>query len=95
MTKIYSLLFISPGIILHENDAELSGFLNKTKVELAERWETEEGKDILRVWKENHYSRDGLDSLMGRYYGQTDLRGVDLSNLDLQEKGVRPFMLGI
>ena len=43
MTKIYSLLFISPGINLHENDAELSGFLNKTKVELAERWETELG----------------------------------------------------
>ena len=42
--------------------------------------ESKKGQSIVEQWKDSHYSREKSDSLVGRYYGNTDLRGIDLSN---------------
>jgi len=40
----------------------------------------------LTTWNGNNFSRDVLESLVGKYYGQLDLRGINLSGEDLSGK---------
>ena len=78
-------LFIPPGTDLNQpDDRELKRFATLPKEALKRRWNTPEGKAILSKWKESKFDRDSLDSLVGRYYGHTDLRGIPLKGANLQ-----------
>jgi hypothetical protein len=75
-------LFIAPGVDLQKEDPaqydSLITVVNFKKADLQERWYSSEGKQILAQWRGSKFNRAVLDRLIGRYYGQTDLRGVPL-----------------
>ncbi|MGF1522394.1 MAG: pentapeptide repeat-containing protein [Leptolyngbyaceae cyanobacterium] len=87
-TLITENLFIAPGVDLQKEEPSLYDSLltvvNFKKEDLRERWRSSEGRRILAQWKGSGFDRGTLDSLVGRYYGQTDLRGIPLINEDLQ-----------
>ncbi|TYQ29846.1 pentapeptide repeat-containing protein [Pseudanabaena sp. UWO310] len=79
-------LFIKPNVDLTDDPQykiDLLTMVNLSKTQLKERWDTAEGKQILNTWKGNKFDRSVLDGLVGKYYGQTDLRGIRLSNESL------------
>jgi hypothetical protein len=75
--------FIPAGDNLQQSDQAITHFVDMSKEQLHDRWNSTTGQNILRQWKKSNYSRDELDKLVGRYYGNTDLRGIDLSERDL------------
>lgn len=81
-------LFIAPGVDLQkENQSQYNSLItvvNFKKQDLRDRWSTAEGKKILAQWKGGRFDRKLLDTLVGRYYGHTDLRGIPLINEDLR-----------
>ena len=78
--------FILPKTDLQATDKEIIAFVNMTKEQLKNRWHTKEGLSIFSEWKKSNYSRDRLDELVGRYYGNTDLRGIELGGVTLRDK---------
>lgn len=87
MTK--SQLFIEPDVDLQKGDPALSEMVNLSKESLNARWDSENGKYILDKWRESDFDRDVLDDLVGKYYGHTDLRGIDLSNENLSSRDLK------
>jgi len=79
-----STLFIEPNINLQKGDERLNYFLNLSKQQLQIRWQSKHGIKILESWKEKNFDRAHLDSLVGKYYDHTDLRGIPLNNEDLE-----------
>src|SRR5262245_125339 len=71
--------FINPGINVSEVNGELGTIIGLSKEQLKARWDTPKGQSILTRWKTNGFRRDILDSQVGKYYGHTDLRGINLS----------------
>ena len=76
--------FIPANTDLQKGDAELLRFVGMNKDTLRNRWQTPRGQQILATWKAAGFKRDTLDSLVGRYYGHTDIRGIDLSAQSLE-----------
>ncbi|KYC42115.1 hypothetical protein WA1_19145 [Scytonema hofmannii PCC 7110] len=70
--------FILPNVNLDKGSQELMTMVNLSKEQLRDRWKTNEGRYILSRWKGNGFDRKILDSLVGKYYDHTDLRGVPL-----------------
>src|SRR5437870_4899506 len=71
--------FINPGVNVCKVNVELCTIVSLSKEKLKERWNTTKGQYILTTWKTNGFRRDILDSLVGKYYGHTDIRGINLS----------------
>ncbi|MBW4441870.1 MAG: pentapeptide repeat-containing protein [Plectolyngbya sp. WJT66-NPBG17] len=70
--------FVIPGVNVHQGDPDYSLLVNLSEKQLKQRWDTPEGQNILARWKSSGFSRDALDSLVGKIYDRTDLRGVSL-----------------
>jgi len=87
-TLITENLFIKPGVDLQKEDKSqydtLIKIVNFNKQDLRERWRSPEGKQILAQGKGSRFDRSVLNTLVGRYYGHTDLRGITLVGEDLQ-----------
>jgi hypothetical protein len=81
--EINNELFILPNIDIGEGSAELLTMVNLTKEQLGKRWMQGYGSYVVSRWRGSGFKRDVLDDLVGKLYGQTDLRGIDLSGLDL------------
>lgn len=77
--------FISPNVNLDTGNPELLTMVNLTKEQLRNRWFTPAGHNILTRWKAHGFKRDMLDSLVGRFYDHTDLRGIPLVKEDLSK----------
>jgi len=75
--------FIKPGIDLQQNSQELLTMVNLSKDQLRQRWNTQPGQYIISHWKGHRFDRQSLESLVGKYYGQTDIRGIPLDRQDL------------
>jgi len=75
--------FIKPGVDLQKGSQELLTMVNLSKDQLRQRWNTQQGQYIISRWKGNKFDRQILESLVGKYYGQTDIRGITLSREDL------------
>lgn len=92
MTQVSQDFFITAGVNLTEQCAELPTITNLPKEQLIKRWESQHGKFIIQRWKAQGFKRAILDEMVGQYHGHTDLRGiplpaerfqeVDLSNID-------------
>jgi hypothetical protein len=83
-------LFIPPGEDLDDTSSESRRFfVTLDKGALAERWQTQEGQEILREWVESGFDRERLDQLVGRYDGHSDLRGAAFIGLDLCKSDLR------
>ncbi len=87
MTKLEKN-FIKPEFNLDKFDKEINDVVSFDKTTLTDRWNTSYGKKILSAWKLSGFDRDVLDTLVGKYYNQTDLRGVPLDNLNLESKNL-------
>ena len=93
METIVENFFIKPGVDLGKDDEDLPKVINLSKQQLRDRWNTPKGREIFQAWKASNFDRSVLDSLVGKYYHHTDIRGiyltgehlenVDLSNVDL------------
>ena len=82
--------FIKPNVDLQQGNQELLTIVNLSKEQLKRRWNTPQGEYIITKWKANKFSRSSLESLVGKYYGQIDIRGIslikeDLSKIDLSK----------
>ncbi len=77
--KITQDFFVSPGSDVQKGDPDFSTLACLSREQLRQRWATKEGQYILTNLKTNHFERSRLDSLVGEFYGQTDLRGIPLS----------------
>jgi hypothetical protein len=77
--------FIEPGVNLTAGHPDLLWFVNLPKEKLRSRWFSDQGRQILEVWSRSGFDRSTLDTLVGRYYGHTDLRGVTLSQVNLDK----------
>lgn len=75
--------FIEPGRNLTPEDEDLKRFALSEKSPLVKRWDTSRGQQIKRQWRASGYQRSVLDSLVGRYHGHTDIRGINLKGEDL------------
>ncbi|MCY6492142.1 pentapeptide repeat-containing protein [Leptolyngbya sp. GGD] len=82
-SSITNEFFIRPNVDLQIGDEDYLVAVKLSAENLKERWQTPEGRIILERWKANAYQRKTLDNLVGKYYGHTDLRGIDLSAQDL------------
>ncbi|MBI3271219.1 MAG: pentapeptide repeat-containing protein [Planctomycetes bacterium] len=77
-------LFIQPGVNLQPSDGErLKHFATLSRSSLLERWRSEPGQAVLQEWKRSGFDRATLERQVGKYYGQTDLRGIVLAGEDL------------
>lgn len=81
--EINNDLFITSGVDIKEGSYELLTMVNLTKEEMRDRWSSGHGKLIFSRWRGSGFKREALDELVGKLYGQTDLRGIDLSGADL------------
>lgn len=84
MSKLDDHFFIDPSVDINENDSEIVTIVHIPKAQLKERWNTPRGINILTRWKANGYKMDTLDSLIGKYYGHTDIRGIEISGETLR-----------
>jgi len=73
--------FIRPGVDILQGDPDYATVSGLSKEELRRRWTSSEGAAILVTWITNNFDRQVLDSLVGKFYGRTDLRGVPLTRL--------------
>jgi len=80
--------FIKANINLDKDDSEINKLISLDKISLQKRWETPYGQNIISKWKESNFDRAVLDELVGKYYNQTDLRGISLLGLDLKSKNL-------
>lgn len=80
MSSITKEFFIAPGEDLGKGTEDYQLTVQLGRAQLRNRWETPEGKNILERWKASGFKRSALDTLVGKYLGHTDLRGIDLSN---------------
>ena len=71
--------FIHPGINISEANGELSTIVALSKEQLRARWNTPKGQSIYTRWKTNGFRREILDTLVGKYHGHTDIRGINLA----------------
>ena len=85
MSNISDQHFIRPEVDITDGP-DLEKIVNLPKAALRERWATEHGRAILRQMKESGLRREVLLSLVGRYYGQIDLRGIDLSGMIVKKQ---------
>ncbi|WP_294344504.1 ion channel [Prosthecochloris sp.] len=77
--------FIRPGFDLGKEDDGLQEIISFSKEALRARWDTKKGRQILRDWKASHFDRDILDSLIGRFYQHTDIRGIPLQGENMED----------
>lgn len=84
-TEITPDFFIKPGQDLDEKSQEIRTIATLSKEQLWQRWNTQTGQYILSKWRGNKYDRKVLDSLVGKYYGHTDIRGIPLAREDLSK----------
>ncbi|MCB9138088.1 MAG: pentapeptide repeat-containing protein [Caldilineaceae bacterium] len=75
--------FIDPGVDIDSSHPEIKYIVNLDKGALRQRWNEKKGQEILARWKSSDYNREILDNLVGKFYGHTDLRGIDLSDENL------------
>jgi len=90
-SKITQNLFVRSGEDIQNNDIDKidwNTIASLSKQQIRDRWKTPEGISILTTWKNNKFDRSLLDTLVGRFGGRFDLRGIDLSNLDLSNKNI-------
>lgn len=78
-------LFIPAGHDLQKGDERIETYVTVPKDQLCQRWKSKKGQHILQEWKESHFSREKLESLVGKFYGQIDLRGIPLTEEDLEK----------
>ena len=77
--------FINPGQDLDQQSQEILTIVNLSKEQLQQRWNTPKGQYIFSRWRGNKYDRKVLDSLVGKYYGHTDIRGITLAKENLSK----------
>lgn len=82
-SEITPEFFINPGVDLQPGSQALLTMVNLSKPQLRQRWQTTPGQYIINSWKGNRFDRQVLESLVGKYYSQIDLRGIPLSRDDL------------
>jgi uncharacterized protein YjbI with pentapeptide repeats len=75
--------FIYPNVDLQQGNQDFSLAANFSKKQLKDRWKTSAGQNILSRWKASKFDRKVLDSFVGKFYGHTDIRGIDLTGEDL------------
>lgn len=85
MSNISEQHFIRPDVDI-TGGRDLEKIVSLSKSTLRERWVTEQGKEILRQMKESGLRREAILSLVGKYYGQIDLRGIDLSGMTIKKQ---------
>ena len=78
--------FINPGTDISGSHPEYSRFSNLSKAELQGRWKTSRGQQILQAFLSSHSSVATIDSVVGRFNGKLDLRGVPLQGQDLSKR---------
>ncbi|MBW4484898.1 MAG: pentapeptide repeat-containing protein [Tildeniella torsiva UHER 1998/13D] len=81
--EINNDLLINPGVDIGEGSQELLTMARIGRAELKRRWAAGHGNYVLVKWRASGFQRQVLDGLVGKFYGQTDLRGIDLSEADL------------
>lgn len=81
MNSLPQDFFIRPGVDILQGDPDYATVSGLSKEELRRRWTSSEGAAILVTWITNNFDRQVLDSLVGKFYGRTDLRGVPLTRL--------------
>lgn len=89
--KITQNLFVKTGEDIQNNDIDKidwNTIASLSRQQVRDRWKTAEGIMIVTTWKNNKFDRNVLDTLVGKFDGRYDLRGIDLSNLDLSSKNV-------
>jgi len=84
MSAITQELLIHPGADVVGGD-DLRVVVNLDKEALSGRWQSERGKNILSQWRASGFKRSVLEGLVGRYYGQIDLRGIPLDECQIVE----------
>lgn len=95
--------FILPGCDLQNGHPEYDLAAKLTKKQLKDRWKKTEGQNILSRWRASNFDRNTLDTLVGKFYGHTDIRGiplvrenlskVDLSKVDLYASNLEKSVL--
>lgn len=75
--------FIRPGVDLQQGNQDFSLAANLSKDLLRDRWKTSTGQNILSRWKVSGFDRKTLDGFVGKFYGHTDIRGINLVGEDL------------
>lgn len=83
MSNITADFFIAPNADIVEDSPDLQTIVNLSKERLRKRWQTQEGLRIADTWKANQFDRAILDKNVGTYYGQTDIRGIDISGAEI------------
>lgn len=86
-------LIIPAGVDVSADHADLDAHIRADKAALRQRWYSDEGKRILAAWRNSGYDRERLDSLVGRFYGKPDLRGVPLAGANLERADLRGIEL--
>lgn len=75
--------FILPNVDLQQSSREFRLAADLTRKQLKDRWKTSTGQNILSRWKASRFDRKVLDDFVGKFYGHTDIRGIDLTGEDL------------
>lgn len=84
MGRIDDSLFIVPGANIQEDDNDIKTVVNLGKKSLQERWSQDRGKNIISAWKASGFERSILDERVGKFYNHTDLRGINLSGMRIE-----------
>jgi hypothetical protein len=82
-SKVTQEFFVKPGQDVQKTDPDYITLARLSKADLCHRWETSEGRYILSTWKAHRFDRPILDTLIGKFYGHTDLRGIPLAQENL------------
>lgn len=83
-------LIIGSGVDISRDHGDYPWMARLSREEIVSRWESDYGKQIISRWRGNNYSRETLDTLVGRFNGKTDIRGIQityekLENIDLSD----------
>ncbi len=75
--------FISPGDNITSSHIDNTYFAEMSPKIIENRWASEEGKDKVKQIIDSKFDRIFIDSVIGKFHGQLDLRGFDFSNQNL------------
>jgi len=77
--------FIQPSEnINNPNSLEWMHFANISKENIQKRWEEPTGKGLFNALVRDRFSKNVIEKNVGKFAGKYDLRGIDLSNQNLE-----------
>ena len=73
-------LFIPAGVNITERHVDCNYFATMNPEEIERRWNSDEGTELFNKISNAGFSREAIETRMGKFYGKIDLRGFNFSN---------------